>query len=210
MGRRSHSRSLSIWTNSVRVGRWTIPARGEMELQYDPGWMGAAIGWPLSLSLPFNLQNLPLKGRKVANYFDNLLPDSDAIRRRVAERFSPGLQRPLPKCKPNCRRISQRVSAMPSWAGLSRRPKRSVRCRRKWAQSRVFQGNCKRARIHPDRWQGMKVSTPRKSRHQDSHGPWAQSRWCSDARVDARLWLPWLVPCTPPCSWPVGGVALRV
>src|SRR5690606_34054007 len=24
---------------------------------------------------------------KVANYFDNLLPDSDAIRRRVAERF---------------------------------------------------------------------------------------------------------------------------
>jgi len=39
------------------------------------------------LSLPFNLQNLPLKGAKVANYFDNLLPDSDAIRRRVAERF---------------------------------------------------------------------------------------------------------------------------
>ena len=39
------------------------------------------------MSLPFNLQNLPLKGAKVANYFDNLLPDSDAIRRRVAERF---------------------------------------------------------------------------------------------------------------------------
>ncbi|RRD67729.1 type II toxin-antitoxin system HipA family toxin [Comamonadaceae bacterium OH2310_COT-174] len=87
MGRRSHSRSLSIWANGVRVGRWTIPARGEMELQYDPGWIGADIGRPLSLSLPFNLQNLPLKGRKVANYFDNLLPDSDAIRRRVAERF---------------------------------------------------------------------------------------------------------------------------
>ncbi|WP_033468565.1 type II toxin-antitoxin system HipA family toxin [Bordetella bronchiseptica] len=87
MGRRSHSRSLSIWTNGVRVGRWTIPARGEMELQYDVDWVRADVGRPLSLSLPFNLQNLPLKGERVANYFDNLLPDSDAIRRRVAERF---------------------------------------------------------------------------------------------------------------------------
>ena len=78
MGRRSHSRSLSIWSNGVRVGRWTIPARGEMELQYDSDWTGADIGRPLSLSLPFNLQNLPVKGEKVANYFDNLLPDSDA------------------------------------------------------------------------------------------------------------------------------------
>jgi serine/threonine-protein kinase HipA len=58
-----------------------------MELHYDPDWVAADIGRPLSLSLPFNLQNLPIKGEKVANYFDNLLPDSDAIRRRVAERF---------------------------------------------------------------------------------------------------------------------------
>lgn len=87
MGRRSHSRSLSIWTNGVRVGRWTIPARGEMELQYDADWRDADVGRPLSLSLPFTLQNLPLKGEKVAHFFDNLLPDSDAIRRRVAERF---------------------------------------------------------------------------------------------------------------------------
>lgn len=95
MGRRSHSRSLSIWTNGVRVGRWTIPARGEMELQYNVDWVGADIGRPLSLSLPFNLQNLPLKGERVANYFDNLLPDSDAIRRRVAERFRTGSTDPF-------------------------------------------------------------------------------------------------------------------
>jgi len=76
--------------NGVRVGRWTIPVRGEMKLQYDVDWVGADIGRPLSLSLPFKLQNLPLRGEKVANYFDNLLPDSDAIRRRVAERFKTG------------------------------------------------------------------------------------------------------------------------
>jgi serine/threonine-protein kinase HipA len=90
VGRRSHSRSLSLWLNGVRVGRWTIPARGEMELHYDADWAVAAIGRPLSLSLPFNLDNLPLKGEKVANYFDNLLPDSGAIRKRVAERFRTG------------------------------------------------------------------------------------------------------------------------
>jgi len=95
MGRRSHSRNLSLWTNGERVGRWTIPARGEMELHYDANWVAAAIGRPLSLSLPFNLDNLPLKGRKVANYFDNLLPDSDAIRRRVAQRFRTGSTDPF-------------------------------------------------------------------------------------------------------------------
>lgn len=95
MGRRSHSRSLSLWINGEHVGRWTIPARGEMELQYDADWAAADIGRPLSLSLPFNLDNLPLKGEKVANYFDNLLPDSDAIRKRVAERFRTGSTAPF-------------------------------------------------------------------------------------------------------------------
>ncbi|KLJ02117.1 type II toxin-antitoxin system HipA family toxin [Luteimonas sp. FCS-9] len=95
MGRRSHSRSLSLWTNGVRVGRWTILARGEMELHYDVDWTRADVGRPLSLSLPFNLHNRPLKGAKVANYFDNLLPDSDTIRRRAAERFGTGSTEPF-------------------------------------------------------------------------------------------------------------------
>src|SRR5690606_7427572 len=70
-------------------------ARGEMELDYDADWVGADVGRPLSLSLPFNLQNLPLKGEKVSSYFDNLLPDSDAIRRRAAERFKTGSTDPF-------------------------------------------------------------------------------------------------------------------
>ncbi len=66
-----------------------------MELQYDVDWIRADVGRPLSLSLPFNLHNLPLNGEKVANYFDNLLPDSDAIRRRAAERFGTGSTAPF-------------------------------------------------------------------------------------------------------------------
>lgn len=90
MGRRSHSQSLALWANGEYVGRWTITARGDMELQYDPGWVSSPRGRPISLSLPFNLNNQPLKGDHVAHYFEGLLPDSDAIRKRVAARFKTG------------------------------------------------------------------------------------------------------------------------
>lgn len=87
MGRSPSNRALSIWCNGVRVGRWAAPARGGAVLQYDQTWVDSSDGRPLSLSLPFSRHNVPLKGAPVFNYFDNLLPDSDAIRRRVAERF---------------------------------------------------------------------------------------------------------------------------
>lgn len=90
MGRRSHSQSLALWANGEYVGRWTITARGDMELQYDPGWVASPRGRPISLSLPFPLNNQPLKGDHVAHYFEGLLPDSDAIRKRVAARFKTG------------------------------------------------------------------------------------------------------------------------
>ncbi|SDZ70496.1 serine/threonine-protein kinase HipA [Variovorax sp. YR266] len=90
MGRRSHSQSLGLWSNGEHVGRWTIPARGDMELHYDEAWVRSALGRPLSLSLPFNPHNEPIKGAAVAHYFDNLLPDSNAIRKRVATRFKTG------------------------------------------------------------------------------------------------------------------------
>ncbi|WP_137890354.1 type II toxin-antitoxin system HipA family toxin [Ramlibacter sp. 2FC] len=90
MGRRSHSQTLELWANGDHVGRWTVPTRGDMQLQYDPGWVASARGRPISLSLPINLANEPLKGDHVAHYFEGLLPDSDAIRKRVAARFKTG------------------------------------------------------------------------------------------------------------------------
>jgi serine/threonine-protein kinase HipA len=90
MGRRSHSQTLTLWANGEYVGRWTITARGDMELQYDTGWLASPRGRPISLSLPFNLNNELLKGDNVVHYFEGLLPDSDAIRKRVAARFKTG------------------------------------------------------------------------------------------------------------------------
>lgn len=87
MGRPSHSRSLSIWANGQRVGTWRIPSRGEMEFAYDAAWIASPAGRPLSLSLGFGQGSEVLRGDKVRHYFDNLLPDSDAIRRRMASRF---------------------------------------------------------------------------------------------------------------------------
>ncbi|WP_028225529.1 type II toxin-antitoxin system HipA family toxin [Paraburkholderia ferrariae] len=87
MGRRSHSRALSVWANGERVGAWVLPAGGDMELHYDAGWKQSAVGRPLSLSLPFGIGARPLRGERVHNYFDNLLPDSPQIRRRIATRF---------------------------------------------------------------------------------------------------------------------------
>ncbi|MDN7897629.1 type II toxin-antitoxin system HipA family toxin [Burkholderia cepacia] len=95
MGRRTHTRALSIWTNGQRVGTWRIPARGDMELLYDADWKQSAVGRPLSLSLPFGVGKAPLRGERVNHFFDNLLPDSDAIRRRLAARFGTATTEPF-------------------------------------------------------------------------------------------------------------------
>ncbi len=87
MGRRSRSRALNVWANGQLVGQWRIPARGSVEFQYHTSWCALADARPLSLSLPMNLDNLPLKGETVGFYFDNLLPDSEPIRRRLQSRF---------------------------------------------------------------------------------------------------------------------------
>lgn len=90
MGRASHSRVLAVWSNGVRVGTWRIPPRGETELHYDTAWRASEVGRPLSLSLPFDLDGRPIKGPAVAHYFENLLPDSPAIRQRLGQRYARG------------------------------------------------------------------------------------------------------------------------
>lgn len=86
MGRANSTRALSVWANGERVGTWTLPARGDMAFVYDPDWMASAAGRPLSLSLPFT-GTQALRGAAVNNYFENLLPDSEPIRKRLATRF---------------------------------------------------------------------------------------------------------------------------
>jgi serine/threonine-protein kinase HipA len=58
-----------------------------MEFEYDEAWMSAPEARPLSLSLPFSIDAHIHRGKAVEAYFDNLLPDSDAIRTRLQARF---------------------------------------------------------------------------------------------------------------------------
>lgn len=58
-----------------------------MEFEYDSDWRTAEGARPLSLSLPLTLSGVPHKGTAVEAYFENLLPDSEPIRRRLQQRF---------------------------------------------------------------------------------------------------------------------------
>jgi len=73
--------------NGVRVGTWSLPARGPQEFSYSGAWLRSSQFRPLSLSLPAGLGATTLRGAAVESWFDNLLPDSNAIRRRAQGRF---------------------------------------------------------------------------------------------------------------------------
>lgn len=85
MGRKSHQRVLALWMNGTRVAYWTISPNGHDQLRYDEDWLKSERQRPLSLSLP--LQTGVIRSAAVGAYFDNLLPDSDPIRKRLQARF---------------------------------------------------------------------------------------------------------------------------
>ncbi|MCC8404417.1 type II toxin-antitoxin system HipA family toxin [Paraburkholderia sp. MMS20-SJTN17] len=87
MARQTSWKALSVWANNERVGVWRLSARGPMEFAYDAAWIDSPAGRPLSLSLPFTPGNMTHKGPRVLNFFDNLLPDSEVIRKRIAQRY---------------------------------------------------------------------------------------------------------------------------
>lgn len=94
-GRPSRAGALCVWVNGEHVADWTVPGRGETQLQYTERWVAAPHGRPLSLSLPFTLDNAPIKGDRVRHYFDNLLPDSEPIRQRIQARFRTSARDPF-------------------------------------------------------------------------------------------------------------------
>ena len=84
MPRRPRHSPLRVLLNNRLVGYLRKAASGAIEFQYDAGWLDWEHALPVSLSLP--LREDAYRGGEVGAVFDNLLPDSDALRRRVAEK----------------------------------------------------------------------------------------------------------------------------
>jgi serine/threonine-protein kinase HipA len=84
MARRPTRIPLNVFLNGRLVGILRREASGAIDFSYDPDWLGWEQTFPVSLSLP--LREDRYVGAPVINVFDNLLPDSEPIRRRVAER----------------------------------------------------------------------------------------------------------------------------
>lgn len=88
MNKKSH---LNIWLHGQQVGTWYPGRNAQPRLKYAPGWLANphAVPLSLSLSLPLTDNKAPYdhSGDVVTNYFENLLPDNQAIRDRIKERF---------------------------------------------------------------------------------------------------------------------------
>ena len=80
--------------NGLAVGYWE-KSSGSERLVYFDDWIADEQGRPLSLSLPFTPGNQPYRGAVVSAFFDNLLPDSEPIRRRMAQRYRTGSTAPF-------------------------------------------------------------------------------------------------------------------
>lgn len=84
MARRRTRAPLQVYLNARLVGRLRRLASGAIDFQYDQSWLDWEHAQPISLSMP--LREDRYTGDPVIAVFDNLLPDNEPIRRRVAER----------------------------------------------------------------------------------------------------------------------------
>lgn len=73
---------LNVFVNGRLAGRLTKEPSGAIGFRYDPSWLAWEHTFPVSLSLP--LREDRYAGAAVVAVFENLLPDNDDIRRRVA------------------------------------------------------------------------------------------------------------------------------
>lgn len=84
MARTRRHPPLRVYQNDRLVGHLLKERSGAIEFRYDRQWLERSRAFPVSLSLP--LREEPWRGEPVVAVFENLLPDSDDLRKRVAEK----------------------------------------------------------------------------------------------------------------------------
>ena len=84
MARTRRHPPLRVYQNDRLVGHLLKEPSGAIEFRYDREWLDRSNTFPVSLSLP--LREDAWRGEPVIAVFENLLPDSADLRRRVAEK----------------------------------------------------------------------------------------------------------------------------
>jgi serine/threonine-protein kinase HipA len=84
---------LHVLMNGRLIGALNQTHTGAMTFQYAQEWLETPGARPLSLSLP--LRSAAYEGVQVYNFFDNLLPDSKAIRDRIQVKFQARTSQPF-------------------------------------------------------------------------------------------------------------------
>lgn len=82
MARRRKHAPLRVLLNNRLVGYLNKAPGGAVDFRYDDAWLGWENAIPVSLSLP--LREDAYKGEPVVAVFENLLPDSNKLRKMVA------------------------------------------------------------------------------------------------------------------------------
>ncbi len=85
--------SLMVAMNGEEVGTLYRDGDGAMSFQYATSWLQDVDARPISLSLPLRAERH--RGAAVFNFFQNLLPDSDAILTRMQARFQVATTHPF-------------------------------------------------------------------------------------------------------------------
>jgi len=85
--------SLMVAMNGEEVGTLYRDGDGAMSFQYATSWLQDVDARPISLSLPLRAERH--RGTAVFNFFQNLLPDSDAILTRMQTRFQVATTHPF-------------------------------------------------------------------------------------------------------------------
>ena len=84
MARRRRSGTMHVLLNGRPVGQLRLASSGAISFSYDASWLDWEHALPISLSLP--LQEDAHLGGVVIAYLENLLPDNQVVRERVAAR----------------------------------------------------------------------------------------------------------------------------
>ena len=88
MAKHGRSGTMQVLLNGRLVGALRLAGSGAISFTYDPEWLAWEHAMPISLSLP--LREEAHQGGPVIAYLENLLPDNQAIRERVAARVRAG------------------------------------------------------------------------------------------------------------------------